>query len=393
MEQRSEAGTLVRSAAYSLGREGETLAVAGNAAEPVAMTYDGLYRPLTITDARNQTTTYTYNGVTGFLDQVTYPGGESIGFFYDVLGRTIKRTDPRGLITYFSYHDPDGLLTGIGYANPPHQGIDPDPARHNVTFTYDEAGRLSERADASGGTVYTYDARSGALSSVGTHFGSASSSLSSLGYTYYPDGSRRSLALPDGGAFTYAYDVAGRLSALTNPQNETTAWTYLENDWLHRRTLANGAEAVYGYNSLGQVTSLTNLLPAPFGNPPLVLSAFNLTYTPAGQRQQMTASAPYNAVLAGTSTYTYDEQKGGQLLREHSTRNGGYDHAFNYDLAGNALNFRGVTRQFNLNNQTTSAFAPGSNLGTSPVHDANGNPIRYSNGNHEGGDIYTGCIA
>jgi RHS repeat-associated protein len=54
------------------------------------------------------------------------------------------------------------------------------------------------------------------------------------------------------------------------------------------------------------------------------------------------------------------------LTLESSGRNGGWLHAFGYDLAGNPTTFKGVTQTFNSNNQNTAV-----------VHDGEGNPATH----------------
>lgn len=71
--------------------------------------------------------------------------------------------------------------------------------------------------------------------------------------------------------------------------------------------------------------------------------------------------------LNGTTTFTYNTKN--ELLQELTNRYGGYTHDFEYDSAGNATTFLGVTKTYNSKNQQT---------GTGFGYDANGNPTTYN---------------
>jgi RHS repeat-associated protein len=149
---------------------------------------------------------------------------------------------------------------------------------------------------------------------------------------------------------------------MTNPFTETTTWSYQNNDWLATQTLANGATATYTFNALGQVTRLLNQLG---GN---TISDFSsITYDGAGNRKSITASIPGATSLSGVTDFTYDTKD--QLTQESSTRNGGFTDNFGYDTAGNPTSFKGVSKNYNSNNQQT---------GTGFAYDNNGNPTTYN---------------
>ena len=197
-----------------------------------------------------------------------------------------------------------------------------------------------------------------------------------ISYAYWPDGSRWTMSvagLPT--AFSYTYDAAGRQTGLTNPFSEASSWQYLNNSWLWKQTLANGAVTAYTYNARGFITDQQTQ------NGGTLLSDFGgQTYNGVGDRTKVTANLPVApAVYSGTTSYGYDQGQTGnpalnrsQLTQETSTRSGGYNNVLGYDGGistgpGNPTTFRGTSRTFNADNQDTAN-----------TYDGNGNPTTYN---------------
>lgn len=343
-----ESNTQVRQVTHTYGPEGESLSISGST-EPVTNTYDALYRLKTLKDGNNNTTTYGYNNI-GLLSSVTMPGSEVTQFTsYDNDGNLLQRIDGNNVTTNYVYNDAESLLTDIQY---------PATTSLNVHFTYDSYGRRSGMTDSTGTHSYSYGNLDEVLNATTTYTGLSAKTIS---YSYYPNGSRQSMTTP-AGTFNYSFDAAGRPASMTNPSNETTSWTYQNNDWLQTQTLANGANATYTYNALGQVTRLLNQIGSN------TISDFSsIAYDGVGNRASVTATIPGATSLSGTTTYTYDNKN--QLTQESSTRNNGFTDNFSYDSAGNPTSFKGVSKTYNSNNQQT---------GTGLGYDGNGNPTTYS---------------
>ncbi len=342
-----ESNTQVRQITYTYGLEGEQLTVAGST-EPLTRTFDAAYRLKTLKDGNNNTTTYAYNSI-DMLSSITRPGGDVTQFTsYDDDGNLLQRIDGNNVTTNYVYNDAESFLTAIQY---------PATTSLNVSFTYDSYGRLSGMTDTNGTHSYTYGNLDERLSRTITYTGLSAKTIS---YTYYPDGSRESMTTP-AGTFDYSYDAAGRPASMTNPFNETTSWSYLNNNWLQTQTLDNGATATYTYNAMGQVTRLLNEIGST------TISDFSsIGYDGVNNRTSISASVPGATSLNGTAGYTYDVKN--QLTQEASTRSGGFTDNFGYDSAGNPTSFKGVSKSYNSNNQQT---------GTGFTFDGNGNPTSY----------------
>ncbi|HEV2473449.1 MAG TPA: hypothetical protein VGS41_12325, partial [Chthonomonadales bacterium] len=82
----------------------------------------------------------------------------------------------RKLSSDYVYSDPESLLTGIS---------DKEDSQANVTLGYDGYGRLDSMQDGSGTRTVSFDDLDEVTGATSTAGGAQS-----IGYLYYPDGSR-----------------------------------------------------------------------------------------------------------------------------------------------------------------------------------------------------------
>ncbi|HET6382389.1 MAG TPA: RHS repeat-associated core domain-containing protein, partial [Armatimonadota bacterium] len=345
-----EGGTQVRQVTGTYGAEGEVLSVSGST-EPVSYTYDANYRLKSLSDGNGHQTAYAYN-TAGYLSSIVYPSGDSIQYSqYDKNGQVLVRLDGDGVSTDFVYSDPESRITNIQY---------PATPVLNVSLGYDQYGGRSGMTDSVGSVSYGYDDLGLLLSKSRTYTGLPQETI---GYGYYPDGSRETMTTP-AGTLSYGFDADGRPSSLANPYSETSQWSYLDNGWLWMQKLGNGATSYYTYNARGFLTRLQNETSAS-----VILSDFGQTggmqYDSLGNRTSMPCSVTGSTAGTGTSSYTYGTQD--ELTQENSSRNGSYSDSFGYDPAFNPTTFKGVTHNFNVDNQDNLIS-----------YNGNGNPTSYS---------------
>jgi RHS repeat-associated protein len=221
-------------------------------------------------------------------------------------------------------------------------------------------------SDGTGTVSYAYDDNGMKTGVTTTYTGLSPKTVS---YSYFPDGQQEAVGTP-GGSFNYSYDRAGRLTSLTNPEGETSSWSYLGNNWFGTQSLGNGVTTTYSENARGYVTSLVTETSTS-----AILSDFSgMAYDALGDRTAMTASIPGQTAYSGSTSYGYDTVTAhgtrSRIISESSTRNGGYSQTNAYDTAGNPATLRSVsTGSYNSDNQTTSS---------SYAYDGNGNPTTYS---------------
>jgi RHS repeat-associated protein len=171
----------------------------------------------TSTSPPGAVTSYGYNG-DAQLTSITPPSGTSLtarSFSWDGFGRLATRTDGRGVTETYSYDDLDRVLE-----------IDYTGSTPTVTYSYNPAGQVATRTDASGLTTWTYDP-----------LGRLASRVHSAG----------------GGTVTYTYDKVGNLASETDISG-TTSYTYDARNLVTRVTLTDGKNIDFGYDADGRRT-------------------------------------------------------------------------------------------------------------------------------------------
>ena len=344
----NEAGAIWRTFTTTYDLAGRVLSVSG-IPESKSYTYDADNRLKTVTDGAGRVTTYNYNAA-GYPSSTVLPGGDTTTFnSYDLSGRLTQMTTPKGDVINNVYADPDGLLTAIQH---------PTQSSLNQGFSFDALGRMQSMTDEQGSESYTYNDLGMPVTQTRTYTGLPAKTLT---YSYYPDGSRATLATPAGN-FSYTYDAAGRNTSLVNPYAETTTWSYLGNGWMSQQTLGNAAYTTYGRNARGQLTSQTN-----YSSAGAVLSSYgSFVYDASLNLKSVAATVPGFTGFSGTDSYTFDGTD--RLTQQTSTRSGGFTHNFGFDGANNLTTFKGASVTYNTKNQLTVAGM---------VYDLNGNPTTY----------------
>jgi RHS repeat-associated protein len=177
--------------------------------------YDAAGQLTEVIDANGSVTRYGYDGA-GYLSQITDAKGAVTRLAHDANGRQISSTDPLGRTTQCEYDHAGNLVAVIDPAgHTVHTAYDAGhrPIRRAaedaeaVSFGYDESGRLTSMADATGTTQYAYD-HAGRLTSITGPEGAVFS------FRYDAAGQRTGLRYPDGLELAYRYDLNGRLVGL-----------------------------------------------------------------------------------------------------------------------------------------------------------------------------------
>lgn len=349
---KDESGTTVRTVTIGYGAEGERLSRSGSL-HTVNYTYDPVYHLKTIKDGNNNTTTYTYD-VAGRMTKTAYPGATGANYdqiqvtSYDPLGHPLSRTDGNGQVTNYTYGDTDGRLSAISY---------PGKTQYNVSLGYDLYDQITSVTDAVGTATVAYDDLGNTTSTTRTFTGLAAKTTT---YTYWPNGSRKTMVNP-AGTWTYNYDANGRATSLVSPAG-TSSSTYLDNGWESSRTLPNGSVTGYSYNAVGVLTGLLNQTSGG-----TTLSQYgSFAYNGVYDLTSVTSSVPSVSSQSGITNFQYDSID--RLLQEQSQKSGGYTDGFGYDAAGNSTTFKGASQSFNSDNELT---------GTGMVFDGNGDPSTY----------------
>ncbi len=210
-EVRNAEGQVTR---YSYDAQGRPVAIAHEAAGTVTFAYDLAGRRVKMAYPNGATTYYTYDAAGQLTAQVTRnAAGEVLAAFhytYDKVGNRTSLTDMNGRTTRYTY-DPLYRLTDVAYGNGRTQHFEYDAfgnrekqivAGQVITYTYDDANRLTHEYSAGQVITYTYDAN-GNLTHRMTPQGAYT-------YTYTAIGGRLvSIEEPGGSSWDFGYDGDG----------------------------------------------------------------------------------------------------------------------------------------------------------------------------------------
>ncbi len=227
-----------------------------NGADPAAFTttytYDGADRLLSVTDANNHKTSYTYDAVGNLatstdpankttaytydaanqLTQVSDPNGDSQGLTYDAMGNVSSRTDATGAKTVYAYDKAQRLFS---MTTPRGNVSGANPAAYTWTYGYDLAGNQITSTDPDGHTTAT---------------------------TYDANHRQTSVTDPLNQTEKTAYDSNGNVKTVTNASARTTTYTYDANEQVTAVKDPNNKTESYGYDAAGNKTTVTS----PLGN-------------------------------------------------------------------------------------------------------------------------------
>ena len=322
-------------------------------------TYDDAHNPVTFTDAAGSLTRIAYDSRFHLPSQVTDARGNSIGITYDGKGNMRNLTYPDGSRESRDYNE-EGLPTSITTRS-----------GDKIQCEYDFRGQLIKLSYPDG-TVYSYQYNAGNLVSA-----TGPGGIISLGYDTadrlthitYPDGKGITYsynvagqvtrkALSDGVITGYGYDSIGNLISVTDESGTMKAsYSYDAAGRLLQTLIDSGAYTIYRYDTAGRLTSLVNS--GPDGS---VISQFLYQYDKNGNPVQVTTKE-------GVTRYSYDALN--QLT--NVTYPDGFTISYLFDSVGNRVSVteNGLPTPYAINqmNQYTSVGGMTFNF------DANGNVI------------------
>ena len=261
------------------------------------ITYDSLSRPLTVTDGKNQQTTYTYDAWDR-ITQILYNGttscsvsaGTCIQFVYDVDGNVTSRVDKTGTTTFV--YDTLNRLTEEDLPS----ALNHCSGSSGIKLSYDDANNLTTYCDAGGMITYTYDI---ANRNVGVAYGTGSCTPGAI-------------VQP---CTAYAYDDANELTGITYPTST-----------------GNMTDALV-YDGAGHQTAEVVSKPAGGGGT-TYLSVQSSTYT--NVHKDMTLQhTTLNWITGIGATNSYDSQN--RLIQSAGSGSGSTTYGYTYDGDGNMI--------------------------------------------------------
>jgi len=323
-------------------------------------TYDGNQRLRFETDAESRTTVYAWcscgslqsitdpkgnktewiRDLQGRVTQKIYPDGSSYRYKYEDYGHRLSFiTDPKNQIIRFTYAIDDKMISKR-YFNVREETSD-------VHYAYnDPLGRLTSMIDNTGTTSYQYypfgSTGGGKVKKITQPLGSASVNVS---YQYDDDGRVLNRSI-DGVEESYDYDpTTGQLLHVTNALG-TFGYQYDPvKGHLKYVNYPNGQKTIYDYYTEAQSSRLATIANQDVNNQ--ILSRFNYQYSPNGSITQW-AKQLGEGIEPVTMGMTYDRTD--QLT---GATYGSKGVTFSYDTAGNRLReekYNEFVNTFGVNN-------------------------------------------
>lgn len=306
--------------------------------------YDALNNLLSITDALGRTTRFEYDGLNRLIKRVL-PLGMAELHTYDQVGNRVTRADFRGKLTGYDYDSMNRLVK---------KTPDASLGEQSVSYTYAPAGQRASMADASGTTLYSYDARHRLLSKQ--------TPQGTLTYTYDAAGNLASTrsSNANGVSVNYTYDALDRIESVIDNRLDggTTTYSYDAAGNTLKTTSANGVQTDYVYDNLYRPTQVTHSREG-------TLASYTQTLDPTGRRLSVTEN---NGRVVN---YTYDAlyRLTGETVAGDPAAAANGSVAYTLDPVGNRLS-RASTLAAVLS--ATSAY-DANDRQTADSYDANGN--------------------
>ncbi len=351
-----------RSLNFTYDPEGHVASISDNAGHTTRLTTNAAGELTMTEDQLGNKTSFSYTPE-GQLAELTEPNDNKYHYYYDPLGRLHQTEDPLHESTYYEYNsvgeltkrkDRNDAVTTYSYDADGRLTQETRPGDEQLNFTYDPLGRLSETddpasqidrsyTDASKLATETSCANTG---STGTPCGTAPSAtqpVTTLSYSYGPDGELESLSGPETGATHYGYDSDGRLATVEDPTHGLFHFGYDPLGRLDSLTRPNGVDDTLAYTPSGDLQTLDVKL-----NEKTILP-FEYQIDPAtGRITALTDSS-------GTHTFTYNA-KGQLTAATHPSGSGLANETYKYDAAGNRTSGTGIkgTATYNADDELLS---------------------------------------
>jgi len=228
--------------------------------------YDDLDLPKEFTDTLGATSKYAWNAL-GQIKSLEDNRAKTSQFQYHRDGQRKKRIDPDAKEELSTYDPAGNLLT--------HK---PRGGQGTITYTYDEADRITAKAwdnglGQSGNSTYSYNAADQLLASETTtatgatftqtwgydgegRVNSFGQNTRTVGYGYDATGRLSTISYPAGFTVSYHYDADGKLTTIKKNGTAMATYAYENTGRLGTRTLSNGAVTTSAYDGLDRVNSI-----------------------------------------------------------------------------------------------------------------------------------------
>lgn len=308
---------------YTNDPAGHLVSVTDPVQRTARFTFDADGRKLTSANAGNETNSRTWDA-NGKLLQLTDGAGHYSMRGYDSAGNQITLTNRNGKLWHFYFDGANRLtntVTPLGRSATvtlDHRGLAilaKDMAGQFTTNGFDAKGRLTNRADAFGSTLYSFDGNDNPTSVVENGKTNAwtydaynrvstyrDTSGNLIQYKFDANGNLTNLIYPGNKNVYYSYDALNRMTNVTDWSNRKTSIGYDLDNRITSIVRPNGSYRTIGYDAAGQAT---NIMEQMANGLPIAIFKYNWTNT-GSMAWEFAAPLPHVATVA-TRTMTYDD--------------------------------------------------------------------------------------
>jgi RHS repeat-associated protein len=333
--------------------------VTDQAGNHTQMTYDGAGSMLTLKDARNNTYTFTYDGMNRKLT-IVYPDSSSDKeqWAYDAAGNLHTYTARAGQVETFGYDNRNREASTTW--------SDGTPA---TSETYFANGLLKTLNSSISSLTYEYYDDNQLKSE--TQQIAADSGPKTVTYTYTPDHKHSSIVYPSGSTVSIGYSSRNQVNSISTNGISAT-YTYDKSGNRDGKTLGNGTTTAYMFDIANRLTQVDHQKNGTsFAN-------YDYGYNTVNNRTNRTETI---GGVAKVDAYSYDAIDQIKSVKYNFNQGSNTQDrlvGYNYDAAGNRADGRGVFGVTDSVNGNTSYQPNNLNQYTtagslSPTYNSNGN--------------------
>ena len=364
----SETDPLLRPTTFSYDNDGRKLATVNAAYETNSQTWDAKGELINLIDGATHKSTRGYDAA-GNQIVLTNRNGYAWHFYFDGANRMTNMVSPLGR-TNTTVYNLQGLVAWKK-----------DPMGNTTTYGYDAKGRLTNRSDSVGTTIYRFDqsdnltnTTENTLTNTWTYdaYNRVSSYKDVYGnliqYRYDTAGNLTNLIYPGGKNVYYSYDSENHLTNVTDWSQRKTTMTYDLNGRLTGVYRPNGTSRTVAYDAAGEAT---NIFEQTANGTPIAWFRYN--WNPATEMGWEFAAPLPHVTSLPTRQMTYDPDNelqtvdgntvnldpDGNLLSGPLTND--MFATFTYDARNRLRNVGGVTNYYDAaNNRIGQAYGTNS---------------------------------
>ncbi|WLR51865.1 DNRLRE domain-containing protein [Bacillus tianshenii] len=282
-------------------------------------------------------TNFTYDANQNYVTEVKDPAGNTVSLGYDEVGNVTSITDGKQNTTSFNYNannelakvtDPKLNETVYNYDGVGNRTSVTNAKNNTTDYNYNEFNQVSSFINPlNQATSYDYD-KNGNLTKVTYENGDV------VAYTYNALNRLVSVAYNGVTKWDIAYDANGNVTAITDENNNTKTYMYDKNNRVTQIDKGSSNSIAYGYDNNANVTSIDITAGA-------TTDTVGMSYNPLNQLVALSRNS------SNLANFTYDERGNISSIKNANGTYTAYEYneanqlqsIKNYDANGNVLNY------------------------------------------------------